>query len=177
MVDTRDARPHGAPTGLDWAAQLGVQLCRQERWEAGLALLTRAVDAESRQRELPSVVYSYLGYGIAHRHGEAEHGLALCRHAVRLDPRAPENHANLARVLVLTGRRARAVQVLDRALWRAPANPLLDGLRRDLGLRRRPTIRLLPRAHALNRTLGRMRHLLAPDRWTRPRGRRGWSTG
>lgn len=160
MLTPTDADSPGSRTSLRWAQQQGIQLCRQGRWEAGLALLRRAVRAEGDGSGLPSLVYSYLGRGMALAERQALEGLALCQHALQRDPGEPENHLNLASILIAAGRKRAAFRALERGLAVAPDHPQLARLRGELGRRRRPVIPVWPRRHPLNRSLGRLRHRL-----------------
>jgi tetratricopeptide (TPR) repeat protein len=136
----------------------GLENCRNGRWEAGLDLLRKAARKEGRQGQFPSVYYSYLGYGAARFDNERRDGLALCRHAVTMDPDDPENYLNLARVSLLIDNRRQAVAAVQRGL-RIDATfvPLL-ALRAGMGYRRKPPLGFLSRGHWLNRWLGRRRH-------------------
>jgi tetratricopeptide (TPR) repeat protein len=136
----------------------GLEECRNGTWETGLALLHKVARKEGRQERLPSVYYSYLGYGAARFDNERRDGLALCRRAVSMDPDERENYLNLARVCLLIGNRRQAVAAVQRGL-RIDATfvPLL-ALRAGMGYRRKPVVGLLSRGHWLNRWLGRRRH-------------------
>ncbi len=80
----------------------------------------------------------------------------LARASVRQEFYNPELYLNLSRIYLAFDFRAEAVRFLRRALMVDPDN---DGVLRQLaqlGVRRRPPIRSLPRSHALNRWLGRV---------------------
>ena len=80
----------------------------------------------------------------------------LARASVRQEFYNPELYLNLSRIYLAFDFRAEAVRFLRRALMVDPNN---EGVRRQLaqlGIRRRPPIRSLPRSHALNRWLGRV---------------------
>jgi hypothetical protein len=66
-------------------ARRGVELCREDRWNDGLEILTpvfNASDGKTSSAELPISYLGYLGYGIARYRNKRRDGLALCEHAV-----------------------------------------------------------------------------------------------
>ncbi len=141
-------------------ARLGIQLCRQGDWKAGIQQLARAVDTGSIGEGMPSEAYSYLGYGIAREQRRLQEGLSLCRHALRLDYTAPDNHLNLARLHLLANDRRAAVKELGEGLSLHPKYGPLIALYREMGYRRPPVLPFLARASLLNRWLGMLRHRL-----------------
>jgi len=84
----------------------------------------------------------------------------LCRYACRQDDDDAEPYMQLAHVLLLAEARNKAIAALDRGLKVRPDDPGLSSLRSELGRRRPPVLGFLPRAHAVNRWLGRLRHQL-----------------
>ncbi len=143
-----------------WAFQ-GVELCRQGQWERGIDLLARAAESDDRSSEGPSLMYSYLGYGIARYKGRPRDGVALCEHAVKLEFFQPDNQFNLARTYLLVGNREKAVAALRRGLKLDPDHGGLRTLAAQMGQRRAPVLRFLSRDHPLNRMLGRLRHSIS----------------
>lgn len=88
----------------------------------------------------------------------------LARAAVRQEFYNPELYSNLARIYLAFDFRAEAVRFLRRALMVDPENEKVQRQLAELGIRRRPPIRFLPRSHALNRWLGRFQaRLLGPS--------------
>jgi tetratricopeptide (TPR) repeat protein len=150
------------------AIREAIDRCRRGGWKDGLALLARIAEQEERPGALPALVYSYLGYGIALRQQRIQEGLKLCQHAVRLEFYQAENYLNLARTQLLAGRRRAAVRAVLEGLRIEPDNPQLLELQRDLGVRRRPVLPFLARDNPFNSLLGRLRHLLRPQRHPPP---------
>lgn len=142
---------------LTAVARRGIVLCRRGDWADGLALLGEIAEAP-RAPELPPTFYSYLGYGIARFGRRRREGLSLCEYAVKAEICEPENYLNLARVLLLLGKRGRALGVLNRGLALGPEDTGLVDLRTELGVRRAPVLPFLARSNALNRLLGHLRH-------------------
>jgi tetratricopeptide (TPR) repeat protein len=141
-------------------ARLGIQLCHKGDWRAGIQQLARAVETGSTSEGLPSEAYSFLGYGIALEQRRVQEGLSLCRHALRLDYTAPDNHLNLARLHLLTSDRRAAVKAIGEALSLHPRYGPLLSLYREMGYRRPPVLGFLSRSNLVNRWLGMLRHRL-----------------
>lgn len=145
-------------TDLAWQ---GIELCRRGNWRQGFDLLRRVADAEGRAGELPSQFYSYLGFGIARFDRKIREGIALCQHAIKKEFFQPENYANLARTHLLAGRRREAMEAIAAGRRLDPDDSGLAALHRELGVRRSPVLRFLPRRSFLNRLLGRVRQDLS----------------
>jgi hypothetical protein len=148
-------------TGPKAVAEEGVALCRAGEWDKGMQLLARAVEAKGVGDELPGTSYSFLGFAVARFQRKIRDGLKLCEHAVKVQFYEPDNHWNLARVHLLAGSRKLAVESIARGLKLDPQHAGLRGLRKEIGVRRRPVLRFLGRDNFINRLLGRIRHDLA----------------
>jgi len=138
----------------------GIELCRQDSWNEGLSLLKGVAEIEDSQSELPSVFYSYLGYGLAlcqHRYRE---GLKLCQHAVKVGFYEPDNYLNLARTRMLLDSRRAASSAVRKGLDVDQNHDGLLKLQHEMGVRRRPFIPFLRRQHPVNIMFGRLRHYL-----------------
>lgn len=138
----------------------GIELCRRGRWSEGLHRLGEVAATEGSTSELPSQYYAFLGYGLARFQRRVREGLQLCEHAVKQEFFQVDNYALLARTAMLANNRRRAVQAIEQGLAIDHQDQDLLKLRRDLGVRRRPVLRFLSRDHALNRILGRLRHVV-----------------
>lgn len=139
-------------------AAKGLALCRGGDWDKGLQLLGAAAEGRATGTELAGVVYSTLGYGIARYQRRIKDGLKLCEHAVKIQYYEPENHLNLARVLLLTSNRKAAVGSIARGLKLDPNHRGLKELRVEIGVRARPLIPFLSRRNLLNQLLGKLRY-------------------
>ncbi len=159
----------------------GIEQCRRGDWTGGVSHLAQAA-ASAERGALPGIVFSFLGYGLALKEGRVDEGLALCRHAVRLQLFEPENHLNLARTQLLANDRSGAYRTLREGLRVDRNDKQLQALQKKLGLRRQPTLSFLPRTHPINRALGRLLHAVAsffssepeetaPKREARPPGK------
>jgi hypothetical protein len=87
--------------------------------------------------------------------GEAER---LCHRAVCRGRRQAQLYLNLAEVYVSSGRRQAAADTLALGLHYMPHDARLRDEFSRLIVRRAPVLKMLPRAHVLNRILGRIRH-------------------
>jgi len=146
------------PRTLKRLADRGVNYCRQGDWDTGMACLARVAEADNGGLELPSLFYSYLGFGIAYRERRIREGLGLCRHACRISFYEPDNFINLARTCLLGGGRAEAYKAIRRGYALDPTNPSLRSLHAKIGIRRPPVLGFLSRGNPINRLLGRFRH-------------------
>ncbi len=144
--------------------QEGIDLCRQGSWRQGLDLLRKVAEADDRSTELPGLFYSFLGFGIARFDRRVREGIALCEHAVKREFYQPENYVNLARTYLLIDDRRRATDAVRAGLRIDPDHRELSELIAELGIRRPPVIPLLSRRNPLNHLLGKVRHVLVPQR-------------
>ncbi len=146
------------PDRLDAVYERGLQRCREGEWEEGLVDLGWLADHRSGG-DLPALCFSYLGYGLARYRGQVRNGIRLCKHAIKLEFYQPESYLNLARAALLAEQsRHEAAEAVLRGLKIDPEHPELLDLRRTLGVRRPPVLRLLGRRNPANRLLGWIRH-------------------
>ncbi len=82
--------------------------------------------------------------------------VGLARGAIRQEFYNPELYLNLARIYLVFDFKAEAIRFLKRGLMVDPDSSTLQDSLAELGIRRRPPLRFLPRTHAANRFLGRM---------------------
>lgn len=136
----------------------------QELLRAGLemAALEHFANAHRAQPE-DARLRSYYGWAVATIEHRLERGLGLCREALRADAGCAEIYMNLARVLMNHGRKAEGIRYLKRGLMVDPRDVGLIQEWRRLGMRRSPVLRFLPRRHACNRFLGRLRGRFVRD--------------
>jgi tetratricopeptide (TPR) repeat protein len=107
---------------------------------------------------------SYLGLCLALAERRFDKAVELCRTAAKEEFFNPALYHNLARVHLSFGFKSEAIRYLRRGLMIDPGNvPIAEDLQ-QLGVRRRPPLRFLPRRHALNRWIGAMRDQLPAAR-------------
>ncbi len=157
------------PTTLKKLAERGVNYCRQGDWDTGMACLARVAEVDNGGYELPSLFYSFLGFGIAHRERRIREGLGLCRHACRISFYEPENFINLARTCLIAGNRDEAYRAIRRGYALDESSTSLRRLHGKLGFRRPPVVPFLGRGNPINRLLGRVRYDLRRKPAQKPR--------
>lgn len=159
LVNTREVLTYDTQSiDLSTVVDKGLRRCRAGDWEIGLALLRKAARKEHKEIKLPSVYYSYLGYGAAKFENEIKDGLALCLHAVRVGKNEPDNYLNLARVYLLDDDRQHAVMAVKQGLSLDARHIPLLALRTAMGFRRKPVVPFMSRNRWINRYLGQKRH-------------------
>lgn len=137
----------------------GIDCCRRGDWNEGLRCLGRVAEGDEKEG-LPGLFYSYLGYGIALRDKRVRDGLKLCRHSIEVEFYQSENYVNLARTYLLARDRKGAVKTVRAGLKIDRNNQALIAMYKELGIRGRPVLSFLDRAHPINVFLGRVRHAL-----------------
>src|SRR5579864_5030823 len=165
--------PRTARYGARWARWTSpveeinmIQVEAFQEFRAGLTFL-RGGDANKALPHLkcaleeePSNPFyiSYMGVAIAATEQKWAEAEELCRSAIRMSRRHAQLYLNLAEVYVAADRKQDAADTLIRGLRYSPHDQRLKiGLDR-LAIRRPPVLRFLPRAHAVNRSLGKLRH-------------------
>jgi predicted Zn-dependent protease len=143
-----------------------IQIEAFKEFRAGLTFL-RGGDAlkalphlKSALEEEPANPFyiSYVGVALAATEQKWAEAEELCRSAIRMSRRQAQLYLNLAEVYVGADRKQDAADTLLRGLRYSPHDQRLKiGLDR-LAIRRPPVLRFLPRAHTVNRNLGRLRH-------------------
>jgi len=108
---------------------------------------------------------SFCGLGLALVERRFDRALELCRSAAKEEFFNPELYHNLARVHLAFGFKAEAIRYLRRGLMIDPANAPMTQDLQTLGMRTDPVLPFLPRRHAVNRWLGRVR-----GSWRQPAG-------
>ncbi len=103
---------------------------------------------------------AYLAVCVAARAGQFTKAEQMARGIIREHPYDPVGHAALGLVYLNAGRRRAAFQSFARARELAPADGGMNDRLDRLEPRRDPVLRFLPRNHALNIWLGRLRSRL-----------------
>lgn len=118
---------------LDALVRKGIDLCRNGKLESGLPYLTFVRGAPSSPAELPSVFYSWLGYGMACLEGgRYVEGLELCQRAVGAGPGEEDNYLNLSRAYLLLHRVESARETVEKGLEACPGSVVLEELEREV---------------------------------------------
>jgi Flp pilus assembly protein TadD len=88
--------------------------------------------------------------------GQFMGAVELSRAAIRQEFYNPDLYLNLARIYLAFEFKAEAVRFLRRGLMVDPEHERIQRMLRELGVRRRPPLRFLPRNHPVNRMFGRL---------------------
>ena len=136
----------------------GIEHCRAGRWEKGVDYLGYVAERSHSDLSHASLYLSYLGCAIARVQDRLQEARSLCEHAVNEEFFQPENWANLAEVLLLSGMRKEAMEAVREGVRIDSRNEQLQQLQGRLGRRRRPVLGLLGRGNPLNHLLGRLRN-------------------
>jgi predicted Zn-dependent protease len=101
---------------------------------------------------------SYFAVCLAMVHRKYKEAVELCKRAIDLEFYNGDHYANLGRVYIAGNNRKKAFETLEAGLRVAPENPNVRALRKEMGVRARPTVPFLDRAHPINVSLGQVRH-------------------
>jgi predicted Zn-dependent protease len=143
-----------------------IQIESFQEFRAGLTFL-RGGDAHRALPHLRSALdqdpdnpfyISYMGVAIAAAEQKWAEAEKLCHSAMRMNRRQAQLYLNLAEVYIAADRKQDAADILARGLHFAPHDLRLKMALDRLAMRRPPVLAFLPRSHAINRNLGRVRH-------------------
>ena len=101
---------------------------------------------------------SYFGLCLALVEKKIKPSIDLCKRAIALQFYNVNHFANLARVYAAAGNRKKALETLEQGSKTHPDDDSLLAVRRELGIRARPTVPFLERSNPINVTLGQARH-------------------
>jgi tetratricopeptide (TPR) repeat protein len=85
-----------------------------------------------------------------------KNALALCIRSLKSDITNPEIYFNLAKIYILSEKKAFAIKAMKKGLKYDPAHDGLKSLSDELGVRRKPAVGFLSRGSAINKSIGRM---------------------
>jgi tetratricopeptide (TPR) repeat protein len=101
---------------------------------------------------------SHFGLCLAMMQRKFKPAIDLCKLAIELQFYNADHYANLAHVYVAAGNRKKAIDAIEQGLKSHAADETLLEVRRQLGVRAKPPVPFLDRAHPINVTLGQARH-------------------
>jgi tetratricopeptide (TPR) repeat protein len=84
--------------------------------------------------------------------------IELCKRALDLEFYSGEHYANLSRIYLAAGNRKKAVETAEAGLKLVPEDEELLEVRKELGVRARPSVPFLDRSNPVNVSLGQARH-------------------
>jgi tetratricopeptide (TPR) repeat protein len=101
---------------------------------------------------------SFFGLCLALVQRKYKEAIELCKRAIDLEFYNGDHYANLSRVYTAAGKRKLAIETAEAGLKIVPEHEELLAVRKELGVRSRPTVPFLDRSHPINVTLGQSRH-------------------
>jgi len=136
----------------------GVKLLASRHYTDALRNLKRAyqMDADSTR------CLSYLGLALGLAEKRFKEGEELCQLAIRKEFYHPAFYLNLGRLYLAGGDKKRAIWALRKGLEVDRSDAALRAAMATFGERSRPPLGFLPRAHVVNRALGKIRHTIVP---------------
>jgi tetratricopeptide (TPR) repeat protein len=138
-----------------------IEATREEDYLRGLTLFLDVYgtdDAPPLNSAKAASGLSYFGLALALVSRKFKTAIDLCKRAIDLEFYHGDHYANLARVYVAAGNRKKALETVEQGMKVAPEDEDLLRVRDDLGVRARPAVPFLDRAHPINVTLGQARH-------------------
>jgi len=145
------------PTPLEMA----IQAAREEDFLRAITLFVDVYgtdDAAPIRTPRDASGLSYFGLSLALMQKKYKPAIDLCKRAVDLEFYNGDHYANLARVYIAAGNRKKALETLEQGMKLVPGHDYLDQVRRSMGVRSRPAVPFLDRAHPINVSLGQARH-------------------
>ena len=106
-------------------------------------------------------IRSYYGLALAIVERRFAEAAELCNSSLKQEFFNPDLYHNAARVYLEFSFKADAIRCLRRGRMIDPSHKAITRLLRELGMRRGPVLRFLPRTHRLNVWLGQARYSLA----------------
>ncbi|GAC1448702.1 MAG: tetratricopeptide repeat protein [Desulfuromonadaceae bacterium] len=97
--------------------------------------------------------YSYLGYCIAKQRGQIKKGIDLCLISLELEREEPVHYLNLGNIYLVSGNKSEALRVFREGIVRGN-NEEIQSILDEIGMRKPPIIKSLPRNNPVNRFLG-----------------------
>ncbi|MFQ5514769.1 MAG: tetratricopeptide repeat protein [Myxococcota bacterium] len=145
-----DQTESGAPA--DAQHRRGLLLLEEGQGAEAFAELSQAYLAEPQNARYRSAY----ALALALVRGQFIGAVELARSSIRQEFHNPDLYLNLARIYLHFEFKAEAIRFLRRGLMVDPSNAELQARLAELGIRRRPPLPFLPRAHGVNRLLGRI---------------------
>lgn len=108
---------------------------------------------EAAKIATPPVLQSSLAYCLAKEQRKFATALGMCQEAIQGEPQTSRHYLQLGRIYLLAGHRRPAIKAFRQGLKMERNQEIINELV-NLGLRRNPPIKSLPREHFINRAVG-----------------------
>lgn len=145
------------PTPIEEA----IQFARDEEFLRAMTMFLDIYgtdDAPPMRAPKDAMGLSFFGLSIAVMQKKFKPAIDLCRRAIELEFYNGDHYANLARVYIIAGNRKKALETVEQGLKLVPEHEYLLDVRKAMGVRAKPAVPFLDRAHPINVTLGQSRH-------------------
>jgi hypothetical protein len=136
----------------------GIDLAARGHYVAALPIFATVYQHVAPER-YPQGLSSY-GLCLSRVEHKNKLGVELCERAMLLQPSDTSHRANLVRLYAAANNRRKAIEVLERGLGRIRQDRKLLQVRSEIGYRRSPSLRFLPRTHPLNKAYSRCAKVL-----------------
>ena len=141
-------------------------------YDQGRALLEQNQNAEAlrylraahMQAPNHARIRSYYGLAVARAEGRFTEAVELCTTSLKQEFFNPDLHFNAAHVYMQFDFKADAIRCLKRGRMIDPSNKAISSMLAELGMRKGPILRFLPRNHRVNVWLGQARHRIRRQR-------------
>ena len=143
------------------AIEKAIDATKDEEYLKGLTLFLDVYGTDAAppiKSPKDAVGLSYFAVCLAMVHRRFKEAVELCKRAIDLEFYNGDHYANLGRVYIAGNNRKKALETLESGLRVAPENDALRALRKEMGVRARPAVPFLDRAHPINVSLGQARH-------------------
>ncbi len=143
-----------APSDISQVLNRGADLTTRGDYAGALPILA-AVYQNVSIEQYPQGLSAY-GLCLSKVEHKNKLGAELCEKAMKLQPFEGLHWANLVRLYIGVKNRRKAVEVLESGLKRHPKDGKLLKVRDEIGYRKTPYLRFLPRQHPLNKAYSGM---------------------
>lgn len=138
----------------------GRQLLEENRNSEALDCL-RTAHSQAPQH---ARIRSYYGLAMARVEKRFTEAVELCTSSLKQEFFNPDLYYNAARVYMQFDFKADAIRCLKRGRMIDPSNKRISTMLKELGMRKGPILRFLPRNHRVNVWLGQARHRIRRSR-------------
>jgi len=152
-----------APSEITQFLNRGTDLATRGDYAGALPILA-AIYQRIPAEQYPLGLSAY-GLCLSKVEHKNKQGAELCEKAMKLQPFEGLHWANLVRLYVGVQNRRKAVEVLESGLKRHPKDTKLLRVRDEIGYRKNPYLRFLPRQHPLNKAYSTAAGKLEKARW------------
>ena len=143
------------------AIDQAIEATKDEEYLKGLTLFLDVYGTDAAppiKNPKDASALSYFGLCLAMVHRKFKEAVELCKRAIDLEFYNGDHYANLARVYIAGNNRKKAYETLESGMKVASENEALRAVRKEMGVRSRPAVPFLDRAHPINVSLGQARH-------------------